>query len=408
MKQNKSKVKKKVSPPKNTDELKKTAEAASSAELAKPYFAGIDILKLIAVFFVIWVHTFLFDGFYSASITETKYIAPITCRWIAFTCVPIFMTITGYLMKNKTLSGKYYLGCLRVLVIYIVISIPNMVRNHSYYGTEFKPWDILKGYLEYTNANYAWYVNYYLALFFMIPFLNLAFNGLKTKKQKLGLVVTMFTLTVFAQSFFLGFEKDNQSTVFPGYFSGMWPMAYYFIGAFIREYPPKKCLRNKVLILLVLIADLSFLSLSTYNHSLSNTQYNNTFCSLHFNSYGSYPVFIAAVCIFLLFFDITTTNKRVKFVLRQLGDATFGVYLISYVFDCVNYDSFNAKYPVTPGETWSFDRFTHCYEPMLNTFFHALFWALIIQNAYNLVEFLIKMLINKKKASAAEKTVAAK
>ncbi|MDD6060693.1 MAG: acyltransferase [Ruminococcus sp.] len=392
--------------PKQTEPPKATELRIRKADtLDKPYFAGIDILKIIAVLFVIWVHTFLYNGFYSAKIDSEDYMLPIALRWIAYTCVPIFMTITGYLMKNKKFSGKYYLGILRVLIIYIVVSIICMKYKQENFNNEFTTWTVLKGFFHtYDLAQYGWYMNYYFAIFAMIPFLNSAFNGLKNKKERLALVVTIFVFTILARSLFIGMDPDKQFRLLPDYLAGFWPVAYYFTGAYIREYPPKRCLRNKFLYLLVLIAAVVFLTQSTYNHSLENIDHNNVFMSRHFNDYGTYPVFIAAVCIFLLFFDITTTKRPVKFVLRQLGDATFCTYLLSYVFDQDFYlKKFYPKYPNNlPDGSWNFERFNHSYEGIIYVFIRAMFWALVIQNIYNLIEFLVKLAAKKLKENYAD------
>lgn len=372
-----------------------------SNELTKPYFAGIDILKIIAVIFVIWVHSFLYNGFYGIPINDEKYLAPIACRWIAYSCVPIFMTITGYLMKNKKLSGKYYLGILRVVVIYIVVSFICMRYKHEHFDTEYTLWTALRGFLQnYDNAQYGWYLNYYFAIFCMIPFLNLAFNGLANRKQRFALVATVTIISIVARSFYIGFDPADQIRVFPDYLNGLWPVAYYYAGAYIREYPPKRCIRNKLLTLIVLVTAIAFLTYSTYNHSIENIDANRNFLSRHFNDYGTYPVFIVAVCIFLLFFDIKTRNKKVKFVLRQLGDATFCTYLMSYIFDQEYYTNKLYKlYPNAADGTWNYDRFTHSYEGIGYIFIRAMFWALVIQNAYNLLEFLVKRGINKLKGN---------
>lgn len=373
--------------------------------LDKPYFAGIDILKIIAVLFVIWVHTFLYNGFYGAKIDSEDYLLPIAFRWIAYTCVPIFMTITGYLMKNKKFSGKYYLGILRVAVIYIVVTVVCMKYKQENFNSEFNTWSILKGFFHtYDLAQYGWYLNYYFAIFAMIPFLNSAFNGLKNRKERFALVATIFVFTILARSLYIGMDPDKQFRLLPDYLAGFWPVAYYFTGAYIREYPPKRCVRNKLLYLFVLVAAVAFLTQSTYNHSLENTGNNNVFMSRHFNDYGTYPVYIAAVCIFLLFFDITTTKRPVKFVLRQLGDATFCTYLLSYVFDQDFYlKKFYPKYPNNlPDGSWNFERFNHSYEGIVYVFIRAMFWALIIQNIYNLVEFLVKLAAKKLKENYAD------
>lgn len=365
----------------------------------KPYYAGIDIVKILAMFMVICIHTYLHDGMYGEPITDSKFIIPIACRWLAYTCVPLFMICTGYLMKNKKLTGKYYLGIVKIIVIYIIISIICMKFNHDKYDADFSDkWMVLKGFLQYSNANYAWYVCYYISIFLCIPFLNLAFNGLETKRQKFILVVTSAMLTVFARSLFIGFERENQIKLLPDYLNGAWPFAYYFAGAFIREYPPKCNIKNKLLIFAGYSATLFFITTSTYAQSLADVDNNNRLTSWHFNDYGTYPVYLLAVFTFMLLFDITTKNKVVIFILRQLSGVTFGTYLISYIFDAKYYGDFNEKYPVV------YDRWTHAIEIIGKNFLLSLVCGLVIHNLYNLCEFLIKKLIQKIKAG---KTVVA-
>ncbi len=384
----------------------------------KPYYAGIDIVKILAVFMVVCIHFFLYNGFYQTPITDTSYYAPIAFRWISYTCVPLFMISTGYLMKNKKLSGKYYLGLIKIIVLYLVVSVICINFRQNQFAEEFDAWKTLRGFLEFNNANYGWYINYYICIFLMIPFLNLAFNGLDSKWQKLVLVVTISLLTVFAKSLFLGFEKGNQIRLIPDYLAGMWPIAYYYVGAFFRDYSPKKKLIPKLIAAAVLAGTVIFITLSSYQHSLDNTEYEQHFTSLHFNDYGSYPVFIIAVCIFYLLHDIKTRNNVVKKVLRTISDTTLVTYMISYIFDQKNYVDGRIEYVTIHQKMFSFlnggsteplnfnikypemaDRLSHWYEPVLNTFLSSLFWALLINTIYNLIHDLIVKLISKKKAS---------
>lgn len=356
----------------------------------KPYYAGIDIVKILAVFMVVCIHTYLYDGMYYEPITDKKFLLPIALRWITYTCVPLFMISTGYLMKNKKLSGKYYTGLIKIIVIYIIVSLICMKFNHEHFQTDFSdPWKVLKGFLEFNNANYGWYINYYISIFLCIPFLNLAFNGLETKGQKFVLVFTVTALTIFARSLYIGFDRTNQIRLLPDYLNGAWPLAYYFAGAFIREYPPKRCVRNKLLILAALAGVTWFITKSTYNQSIENLEENQRFLSWHFNDYGTYPVFLIAVLIFMLLFDITTKNKVVKFILRQISGTTLALYMISYVFDNKYYLDFNGKYPDV------YNRWTHSFEIIGKNFLLSLLCALVIHNVYNLCEFGIKKLIGK-------------
>ncbi|MDE5619277.1 MAG: acyltransferase [Ruminococcus sp.] len=365
----------------------------------KPYYAGIDIVKILAVFMVVCIHTYLYDGMYYEPITDKKFLLPIALRWISYTCVPLFMISTGYLMKNKKFSGKYYLGLIKIIVIYIIVSLICMRFNHEHFNTDFSdPWKVLKGFLEFNNANYGWYINYYISIFLCIPFLNLAFNGLQTKGQRFILVFTVATLTIFARSLYIGFDRTNQIRLLPDYLNGAWPLAYYFAGAFIREYPPKRCVRNKLIIFAALAGVTWFITKSTYNQSIENIEENQRFLSWHFNDYGTYPVFLIAVLIFMLLFDITTKNKIVTFVLRQISGTTLALYMISYVFDNKYYLDFNAKYPDV------YERWTHSFEIIGKNFLLSLLCALVIHNVYNLCEYGVKSLIKEMKAKKNTET----
>ena len=86
-------------------------------------------------------------------------------------CVPLFLLLTGYLMKNKELSIKYYKGIGNTLFVYVLASIACVLFKNIYYPNEHH--NLLLSILNFTGANYAWYIEMYIGLFFIIPFLNL-------------------------------------------------------------------------------------------------------------------------------------------------------------------------------------------------------------------------------------------
>ena len=95
----------------------------------KVRYTGIDIIKILALIFVVTVHSFLHTGFYSTPMSFDFGLFQVFFRWAAFCCVPLFMTVTGYLMSRKKLTPGFYGGILRVLVIYLIASIINMIFN---------------------------------------------------------------------------------------------------------------------------------------------------------------------------------------------------------------------------------------------------------------------------------------
>ena len=374
--------------------MSKETNASEVQSILKPpvkRFVGIDIIKILAAFLVVSIHFFLYSGFYSEPIDESSEMIPILFRWISYNCVPLFMIVTGYLMKNKTVSKKYYLGLTKIAVIYVVISVICAVFDHLHYGKEFTPWTFVRGLFMFSDAPYSWYVEYYICLFLLIPFINLAFNSLKSKKHQLILTVTALLLTAFARSFFIGLERDTQIQVLPDYFSSAYPIAYYLAGAYIRENPPKRSIKNKLMFLMGLLLVLGWSTVTTYYDSTVNADGNYVFTSWHYNDYGTWPVFLASLFIFLLLFDISSKNKVVIRILRILSEATLGCYLISYVFDNSYYVTFVAQYPTMA------ERLTHAPIVIGKVFLSAMGAALVIHNLYKLFDWLIRKILRRRK-----------
>jgi surface polysaccharide O-acyltransferase-like enzyme len=71
---------------------------------------NLDIIRCVAVLFVLSVHALSDLGFYDFTCTGKRMLVLCMLRVIFMSCVPLFMMLTGYLMNQKTLSLKYYKG----------------------------------------------------------------------------------------------------------------------------------------------------------------------------------------------------------------------------------------------------------------------------------------------------------
>ena len=374
----------------------------------KPRFIGIDLVKILACILVVCVHFFLYSGFYSEPITKDFGQGPIFFRWAAYCCVPLFMITTGYLMKNKTLSKKYYLGILRVLIIYVICSIicycfdmHHWPMKYDYQFGGYSIWIFIRGIFMFHDAQYAWYVEYYICMFLIIPFVNAAFNGLQNKKQKQIMLITTIVITIVSQSFFVGFKDATQIRLFPGYFTRCYPIAYYLIGAYIREFPPKRTLMNKLYFIMMYGIGLAWVSTTTYQQSMLNEENNFVMLSKHYNDYGSWPVALCSTMLFLVVFDIQSKNKTLITVVKFISEATFACYLVSYVFDSIYYAKFSIKY-LTVAE-----RCSHAYEVIPKVFFSAMGVALCIQAVYSICDWIIrKKIVPAVKTASTEEAAA--
>ena len=157
---------------------------------------NIDLIKCIAVFSVISVHFFLNNGFYNKIVDSSGMYIGVFFRTLFMICVPLFLLSTGYLMKDKSLNKKYYFGISRVLIIYLIDAIIYLGYKSIYYNDSFSIKHIVSSILKF-DIGYSWYIEMYIGLFLLIPFLNLIYNNLNSKKQKQILIITMLLLTSF-------------------------------------------------------------------------------------------------------------------------------------------------------------------------------------------------------------------
>ncbi len=289
---------------------------------------NIDLIKCIAVFSVVSVHFFLNTNFYDITIKNSfEHYILIFFRTLFMICVPLFMIVTGYLMKNKELNKKYYFGILRVLIFYFISDIIYFVYHHFYLKEVFNIKFMVKSILNYT-IGYSWYIEMYIGLFLLIPFFNLIYNNLKTKKQKQILILSMLLLTSFPGLF------NFKYILLPDFWIPIYPLTYYFIGCYLNEFPVKM---KKTINLLTLFFVLLISSLINFYLSKGNVfvwGVHNDWPSI-FNVATS-----VLVIIFITNFNFDKVNKKLKKIITKISELSLGMYLTSNIVDDYFYNHY--------------------------------------------------------------------
>ena len=295
---------------------------------------NIDILKCIAIVFVVAVHFFLHTNYYGRSYTF-KSIFLSSFIWMIFmTCVPLFIMTTGYLMKDKTYSKSYFIKLLPVIGIYcLAASIYTFfdvrVINIDYFGK------LLVNIFSF--GHYAWYVNMYIGLYLMIPFLNAGFKSFNNRRSQaiaLGVLV-LLTVIPATLSLFNNNEQNNiiLSHLIPDYWKGLWPITYYLVGAHIASFKKKSSIKEIVLVIIVLDV-LSVLGLSVISESSFGIEY------------GVLPVFLLSSLIFysVIQLKVVIKNEWLQRVILFISKNTLPIYLLSVIGDLYWYPKIIAKW----------------------------------------------------------------
>lgn len=285
----------------------------------------LDVIRLFAFFCVVSVHFFLNSNFYKTDVYGLKMFIMIIARSFFIICVPLFIMLTGYLMNKKELSKKYYKGIIKILIIYLICSIIYHIFSYFYLSKEVTIYSFFDDLFVFKGTYYSWYVNLYIGLFLMIPFLNMIFANLKDKKTFNYLLITLFILTGLPST------VNLLCTLLPTYWVGIYPILYYYLGAYIYKYKPDISIKKCILFLAIILSFEGIVNFTFF--------FGKYFEFIPFNDYFSGLVILTAFITFVLLLKlkINYTPRKEK-ILKTLSDAVFGAYLLSCIFDRIFYD----------------------------------------------------------------------
>lgn len=197
----------------------------------KPRLFGPDIIRAVAILCVIAGHFYTVNTPYNdAPFEGASMFAQGWLKSIA-SCigVPFFIMLTGYLNCKKALTKDYYKNIKRVLVPYLVIS----VITWAVLSVDHSVTKLLLGILGFKMVGYAWYVEMYIGLFLLIPFLNMVIRQVFNNDQTKYLLLTVLFLTALPPLF-----NRGDIHLVPGFWMMTFPVTFYIIAAAIREYQP--------------------------------------------------------------------------------------------------------------------------------------------------------------------------
>lgn len=162
---------------------------------------NLDLIRCVAIFFVISVHFLLNTSFYSTAVYGKKMYLLILFRVIFMSCVSLFIMLTGYLMNKKEPTKEYYKKISRVVVTYVICSLLCVLFRTLYKGESFSFARIVSSVLNFSGCGYAWYIEMYLGLYIIIPFLNKAYNGLQNQKEKRNINRSIYFFNYYSNYF---------------------------------------------------------------------------------------------------------------------------------------------------------------------------------------------------------------
>lgn len=300
---------------------------------------GLDLIRVVAIFFVIAGHFFSLNTAYrDVPFIGISMFVQGVMNSVFTVGVPLFIMLTGYLNTHKTPTKKYYKGMVRVLVAYLFFSIVTIVFRKYYLGEELSLVQWILKIFNYSAIPYAWYIEMWIGLALLTPFLNYLYHSIPSMKQKLLLLATLFVMTSLP-------DLCNRYGVYlmPGYFAqACYPLMFYFMGAFIREYQPtiKAWIGWSVIIGMALVTPV--VNYVVFRGGSDVVQIAG----------GPGGVFLSwiAVSIFLMLYRCDISIPAIKKWVTHCSMVSLEMYLCCYMFDALYYPWFKEHFFVSQAQ----------------------------------------------------------
>lgn len=299
--------------------------------------SGLDLVRVLAILFVIAGHFFINTPAHTAIFEGPSMFIQGMARTLFTVNVPLFLILTGYLNLNKQISKGYYRGLIAVVLSYLFISLVTIAGRETLLGEHLSAIKWVLKITDFSAINYAWYVEMWIGLFLLTPFLNILWKNIETRRHKHILLATLYLLCALPDMF-----NRYGVRLVPGYWELIYPCAFYFIGAYIREYQPaiKKQWKLWAFIVGCCLINPVFNALFVNNHSMIQLTGDG-------NGMIGMPL---AAAVFLLIYKINFNSLIINRCLQSISQVSLDMYLVSFIFDLIYYRWFKEHFFVNQSQ----------------------------------------------------------
>lgn len=273
--------------------------------------SNLELLRIVCMVFIVLHHFLLYSAFpeYGKDVVNGSALSLGAAQLLnGFLCVAVncFVLISGYFgikFKVKKLFSLYLMCVFYGLIGYLChlwlggYHVGRSILNHTLFVFSHGRW---------------WFINCYLVLFFMAPFLNKAISSL-SKKSYLSCLLLFTVLNVYF-GFFWGQDHFNQY----GYSAAQF-VYLYLIGGYIKRFAGADFIRKNRqkwacgFALLSIIIGLTAIILHRTGHSCLKAYY-----------YNNPLVLCSSVCFFYVFASLDFKSRFIN----SLASGVLAAYLI--------------------------------------------------------------------------------
>lgn len=279
--------------------------------------ANMELLRIVAMLMVITLHCVGRGLLLSNSVISNVNLLLIQfLDSFSLTANSLFILLTGYyyigkkfnLRKILSLWGKTLFYCILIFTIYSIL----------YLKTNF-----LNSFFPVFSGAY-WFITSYIALYFIMPFLNIAINKFSQKQCKFLIIFLVILMGVIRIIF-------NPADLFNSTFMHM--IVIYIIGAYIKKYvkiePNKQYFIKYVLVAIIFTVAITILNVLV--HIIPKTL--DVWIIIanilsYFRNFINIILVYMAILLFMKFKTINIKSNKLSKLILYISPSVFSIYII--------------------------------------------------------------------------------
>lgn len=192
--------------------------------------SGLDLVRCLALLFVVSFHGFLNNGYYYAPQVGFSMWLAGSARWLSTSCIGLFLMLTGYLKSPRTGLWDCWRSGVPVLAGYLLAAAVSIPLRQFALGEARSLGDWIGKLFGFSAVYYGWYVGMFLGLTLLSPFVNRGLERLNDR-ELLALAGVLLVLTALPGAF--------PGARLPRDWRSLYPLSDYVLGAIVRRRKPK-------------------------------------------------------------------------------------------------------------------------------------------------------------------------
>jgi len=279
---------------------------------------GIDLLRVVAMFFVVVLHSLGHGGVLGNAITGSgQYQFAWFLEIFAYCAVDIFALISGYVSyttKEKDVNYANYINLWLQVVFYgVIIGLVLNIINPSFVIKS----DFLNALFPVTKQLY-WYFTAYTGLFVVMPIINKGIRNCNDGTLK-KIFIAIFGLFTF-------FEILSPKFILNSGYSFIWITLLYILGAILKKTQiGKKIIKTKLVVAIIILSIVTYLYKM---YGLEISKFGIIITRDIFVSYTS-PTVLGMAILYVLYFSKIRFNNIFVRIIEFMAPSTFAIYLIN-------------------------------------------------------------------------------